>query len=72
MKRPAKKTNSSKKAAKKPAARPAASGKRGGKAGTAKAKPRPGGGPGDRQRAEPYTPKPIEGLGWPAFRYPLQ
>jgi hypothetical protein len=25
----------------------------------------------DRSGATPYTPKPIEGVGWPAFRYPL-
>lgn len=26
----------------------------------------------DQSEATPYTPKPIEGVGWPAFRYPPQ
>ena len=26
----------------------------------------------DQSGATPYTPKPIEGVGWPAFRYPPQ
>jgi hypothetical protein len=26
----------------------------------------------DRSAAATYTPKPIEGVGWPAFRYPPQ
>jgi hypothetical protein len=68
MKRPAKKKNTSKTAAKKPASG-RASKKPATKAAPVKAQ-RPASSP-SRERAEPYMPKPISGVGWPAFRYPL-
>jgi hypothetical protein len=69
MARPAKKKSSPKKAAKKPAPRKAAAKP----APVAKSSSRVSGGnqPG-QPAATPYTPKAIEGVGWPAFRYPLQ
>lgn len=75
MKRPAKKKSAPKKAAKKPAAakrpvaakRPTAP-KASAKATTAKSRVPPAPAPS----VTPYTPKPIGGVGWPAFRYPLQ
>jgi hypothetical protein len=77
MARPAKKKSTPKKAAKKPAAaKPKPASKTRAKAPAAKApaaQPRSQAAPrsGDQSGATPYTPKPIEGIGWPAFRYPL-
>ena len=71
MAKPAKKKSAPKKAAKKPTAKktvktPAKT--------LAKAKPAAKA-PAPPSRAQasatPYTPKPIAGVGWPAFRYPL-
>ena len=77
MAKPPKKKSTPKKAAKKPTAgKPAA-----GKAKPAKktdvkaAVPMPRAQAAlpadDRRGTTPYTPKPIDGIGWPAFRYPL-
>jgi hypothetical protein len=69
MARPAKKKSTAKKAAKKPAAAPSSK--------TSSKKPSPKAAGPKPVRAEeqaavtPYAPKPIEGIGWPAFRYPL-
>jgi hypothetical protein len=70
MAKPAKKKSTTKKAAKKPAAA------RSGKKPAPAAKPRTAGtgakaAPEERAPITPYSPKPIEGIGWPAFRYPL-
>jgi hypothetical protein len=70
MKRPTKTKSTSKKAAKKPAPGRAASAKTPTKAAAVKPQRRPSTPPSER--AEPYAPKPIQGVGWPAFRYPLQ
>ena len=77
MARSAKKKSTPKKAAKKPApAKPAAKGAPAGKTGAKAPAPKPRGqaepSSTDRSGTTPYTPKPIEGVGWPAFRYPLQ
>ena len=77
MAKPAKKTSTPKKSVKKPTARkPAAAKPTPAKKATAKAAaptPRPRTAPpaDDRSEPTPYTPKPIAGIGWPAFRYPL-
>jgi hypothetical protein len=70
MKRPTKTKRATKKAAKKPATGRAASAKTPTKGASVKSPPRPSRPPAPR--AEPYAPKPIQGVGWPAFRYPLQ
>ena len=73
MAKPTKKKSTPKQSAKKPTAKkpvktpakakPAAKAK-----GAVKAPTPP---PREQARATPYTPKPIAGVGWPAFRYPL-
>jgi hypothetical protein len=67
MAKPARKKSTAKKSAKKPAAKkPAktpATAKRAAKA--------PAAPPRDQAGATAYTPKPIEGIGWQPFRYPL-
>lgn len=69
MARSAKKKSAPKKAAKKPAsaakAAPAA------KTGPKAAPPRVAVRVEEGAAVTPYAPKPIEGIGWPAFRYPL-
>lgn len=77
MARPAKKKSAPKKAAKKPtsakpAKRPTPAGKTGAKAPAPKPRGQTAPASSDRSGITPYTPKPIEGVGWPAFRYPLQ
>jgi hypothetical protein len=69
MKRPTKTKSATKKAAKKPATGRAASAKTPTKTASVKSQRRPN---PPAERAEPYAPKPIQGVGWPAFRYPLQ
>jgi hypothetical protein len=66
MARPAKKKSAAKKPAAKAAKKPTRAAKSGAKAAAprATASSEPSG-------VTPYTPKPIEGIGWPAFRYPL-
>ena len=77
MAKPAKKKSPPKKAAKKPTAgKPAVAKPTPAKKAAAKAvapTPRAQTAPpaGDRGGTTPYAPKPIEGIGWPAFRYPL-
>jgi hypothetical protein len=78
MAKPVKKKSTPKKAAKKPTAgKPTAAAKpTPAKKATAKAvtpTPRAQTAPPavDRGGTTPYTPKPIDGIGWPAFRYPL-
>ena len=70
MAKPAKKKSAPKKAAKKPPAAKAVK-----KPAAAKPAPKPAAkaAPVAREQAAttPYTPKPIAGVGWPAFRYPL-
>jgi hypothetical protein len=78
MARPTKKKSPPKKAAKKPVAKkptakkPAATPSKP-RAKAPAAQPRSQAAPrsNDQSAATPYTPKPIEGVGWPAFRYPL-
>lgn len=58
----AKKKASAKRSVKKPAARKPAAKKGSARKPTAKAESR---------KAATYTPKPVEGIGWAPFRYPL-
>ena len=72
MAKPAKKTSTAKKSVKKPAAKKPVA-KKPAKAPT-KAKPAakaPAPAAREQGRATPYAPKPIEGIGWQPFRYPL-
>lgn len=82
MAKPAKKKSTPKKAAKKPIAKkpiakkPVAAKTKPAKKATAKApaptpRVRPAPPSDERSGTTPYAPKPIEGIGWPAFRYPL-
>jgi hypothetical protein len=84
MKKPKKKKPTARKATTKTARQPNTSAPKAAAKGAATRAPQPGSrprastGPGpagdDRQRVEAakYTPPPIQGIGWPAFRYPPQ
>jgi hypothetical protein len=74
MAKPTKKKSTPKKAAKKPpvGAKKPPMGKSVKKPVTAKPAPKAATPPSREQGgATPYAPKPIAGIGWPAFRYPL-
>jgi hypothetical protein len=75
MARAAKKKSASKQAAKKPAAgkkakTPAPAVKAGARAAASGTATGTGATTKERSEDTTYTPKPIEGIGWPAFRYP--